>query len=155
MLAVAKLVEAAGLGGALGQLDDVVSDAMANQSRNLKFKTNLERIDRWITAIKVLLLKKEAENRKVLDIPIEQLTDFRIQIEKGIEFISKMPKVQVWTEDKESKYINKFHDLDKTLDTLKTRLDGIQIQIPNTQIPNTNPQIPSTNPQIPNINPSF
>ncbi|CAN6541794.1 unnamed protein product [Malus baccata var. baccata] len=95
-------------------LFDAVIEA---KDKTVMFKPLLENLIATLESVKPLI-EEITKHNKVLDHAEEQLEDFRIQMENGVELIGKCSRDHLWASCKHYKYTDKLLRLDESLQIL-------------------------------------
>ncbi|KAL6182807.1 hypothetical protein ACLB2K_044219 [Fragaria x ananassa] len=108
------------LGVVFGMLYDAVTQVKV---KNLMFNRLLGEIKYSLDCLKPLI-EEVANNNKVLHLPMLELEDFAIEMEKAVEFVHKCSKVSKLANYRKYPWTNKLLKLDKYLQKLFTDFKG-------------------------------
>ncbi|XP_048445128.1 uncharacterized protein LOC103949291 isoform X2 [Pyrus x bretschneideri] len=105
-------------GAALGAAFSVLFGAVIQVKDNTRmFKRVLGYLKSTLDSLKPLI-EEVAKCNRVLHLPKEELENFRIEMEKGVELVVKCSKVHRWASYKKYEYSNKLLGLDESLQRL-------------------------------------
>ncbi|XP_048431278.1 probable disease resistance protein At5g66900 isoform X2 [Pyrus x bretschneideri] len=109
-------------GSVFNALHEVLMELIA---KNVKIKPLLKDINSRLDSLEPLLkyIEKDIEKFKKLDLPVVELENLRVHLDKGIELVQKCVKIRRWSAYKSYKYTKKLSGWDKSLQRLLEMLN--------------------------------